>query len=649
MEQSFNLPKLGGEELRVGRLLDGEVPIDDDERWALLEAPLEHLQLLLEDHLRAQALLRACRDSGQPFALFLRSFSAEYKPRRDGKNVLKQFSMSSVRFQEWIAKQLGPAGIPLIKLHGGSDSLLADLSGSGSALSTDAASWEAVAAELIRAASVIILLISYATPGVVRELELIRESERTQSCLAAVADPAQDAEVSKLLGLGNDTSDQDVARWESVRANLTDFANVVELPSFFFSVAPDSYPGELKQDLMRLISGARTQAQLDRALTVEFSYLEHDFVNSGGFTAAEEELWSHMRLLRVTSNDIYWNALKARGIDFHWFSHPGPWILAHRLYGLAIETADFRALAEILFHIGQLSVYRGADFALNTAILAQGYEQLGRQIFPGGPPDTESQYANGPDPLQLPATMPVAVSISKVAEEAWQRQDPATAAYYYQAAVVSALRATDKDDKYRSAIIGDMAQVWAGYQAVSGQSEWALANYNFALSLYRDLAAVDHEHYVGGLAVCLNNLGGYYYKRADLQSADACFVEALEIRLSLPSGQEGYQKHLTVSLMNLGLVRTDLGDYDSARALYRKSLELCRERLRSEPEAIIDLTRQQALMSLCLTKIPAARNEASQYARQAENGLSSVAKISPEAAAALRAVIEQAKRAISTG
>ncbi len=121
-------------------------------------------------------------------------------------------------------------------------------------------------------------------------------------------------------------------------------------------------------------------------------------------------------------------------------------------------------------------------------------------------------------------------------------------------------------------------------------------------------------------------------------------MEALEIRRALPPEQEDYLRDLHISLMNLGILRVEMGDYDSARSLYSESLDLCHQRLDSEPGAIVDLTRQQAYMSLCLARIPAAKGDGAEYARRAVSSLSLVSQSYPEDAAALRPLIEEAIR-----
>ena len=84
----YNLYRFGADGAAVGRLINGDLPSDDEERWQMLDAPRYHIQRLLDEHLRAQTALRDCRDTGKPFVLFLRSFSSEYHDDRiNGRSV----------------------------------------------------------------------------------------------------------------------------------------------------------------------------------------------------------------------------------------------------------------------------------------------------------------------------------------------------------------------------------------------------------------------------------------------------------------------------------------------------------------------------------------------------------------------------------
>ena len=122
----------------------------------------------------------------------------------------------------------------------------------------------------------------------------------------------------------------------------------------------------------KLLRGARTRAPLERAIDVEFSYLEPGFVESEDFAATEEQIWIRMHRLRVLLEDTYWAALKRHGVAFEHFDFSAAWLVAHKAYGLAVATADFRAIAEALRYLELLYIFRGADLALAIQPLAGG-------------------------------------------------------------------------------------------------------------------------------------------------------------------------------------------------------------------------------------------------------------------------------------
>lgn len=621
----YNLYRFGVDEVAVGHLINGDLPTDDGERWRIVDAPRYHIQKLLDEQLRAQAALRDCRDSEKPFVLFLRSFSSEFKGNRIGGDIGDMFVMHSVRFQQWLKLHLESEGILILKLHGGSDGFFSDYGNEAKVLSTHSDNWKTVAAELIQAASVIVFLVSHMTAGVVEEFDLIREFDQMHRCIVVLLDPSRTFDSAS-----DDTN--------NIRARLSDFPNVFEL-----------HPGAVGTEnialtLTGLLHGARTQSPLERAIHAEFTYLEPGFTDSEDFATTETFIWRQLRLLRVMFEDTYWAALKSHGIAFRHFTFPGAWKVAHQVYGLAIATADFRAIREALSYLSILYIARGADFALLFQPLAAQYGELAAKIFLAGEPDTEARYASGPDPLKLPAKIGVAIELFQLAETAGQRQDSETAIYLYQAAVICALRAADRDDRERRWIIANMCRDWAKFQGGSAQLEWAVTNCTFAVVLFRDLAAADPDRFTPDLALCLNNLGSLHFRRSDFSAADAAFVEALKIRRAVPSESENYLINLYASLANLGLLRVEMGELDSARALYNEALTVCEKRMSAEPGAIVDLTRLQGWMSLCLARIPDAKREGLDYAQRAAANLATVSEISPESAAALRELVEEAVR-----
>jgi hypothetical protein len=46
----YNLYRFGADEAAVGRLINGDLPSDDEERWQMLDAPRYHIQRLLDEH-----------------------------------------------------------------------------------------------------------------------------------------------------------------------------------------------------------------------------------------------------------------------------------------------------------------------------------------------------------------------------------------------------------------------------------------------------------------------------------------------------------------------------------------------------------------------------------------------------------------------
>src|SRR5262249_6608246 len=162
---------------------------------------------------------------------------------------------------------------------------------------------------------------------------------------------------------------------------------------------------------------------------------------SEDFAVTERYIWRGLRLLRVMFEDTYWAALKSHGVAFDNFDFSGAWKVAHKIYGLAVAAADFRAIREALSYLHLLYIARRAGFALLIPHLAAEYGELAARIFLAGEPDTEARYASGPDPLKLPTKIGVAIDLAEHAAKAGQRQDSETAIYLYQAAVICALRA----------------------------------------------------------------------------------------------------------------------------------------------------------------------------------------------------------------
>jgi hypothetical protein len=63
----YNLYPFGADEFAFGRLINGDLPHDENERWDVIDAPRYRIEKLLAEHVQAQNTLRQCRDAELPF------------------------------------------------------------------------------------------------------------------------------------------------------------------------------------------------------------------------------------------------------------------------------------------------------------------------------------------------------------------------------------------------------------------------------------------------------------------------------------------------------------------------------------------------------------------------------------------------------
>ena len=143
--------------------------------------------------------------------------------------------------------------------------------------------------------------------------------------------------------------------------------------------------------------------------------------------------------------------------------------------------------------------------------------------------------------------------------------------HFYQAATVCALRATDVDDRARSEMVAGIASDWAQFQRRTGVDVWALANYELALALRRQLAAAEPARYAPEVTFCLNNIGSLRFGERDLHGAERCFEESLAIRREHPSETDALRE-LYISLLNLGMVRQN---WETSRRRARCTPKAC--------------------------------------------------------------------------
>lgn len=525
MTRSYNLHRFGLDEFAVGHLINGTMPDDEDERWAIVEAPKIRIEQLLDQHLQAQAALRNCRRVGRPFLLFLRSFSTEYDSSRIGTNVTVAFSTASIDFQKWLKRSLGQA-LPTIRLHGGSDTMPGTPEDGALVLSTHSANWEAVAAELVQAAAAIVFLISDVSPGVSKELDLIRRFGQMNRCVVILADPrdtpghhenltshlttligAEDgpgldlaqSRLSGFLSRPKDASGRPTTglsrflpsfvrrkgsspgpELSALRSRLPDFPNTFVLKDS--ARGAGKYPKEAASVLRKLVQCEGSATPLEHSLAAPFSYVEPDFIDSDHYVATEKFIWHNIRVLRALVHVDYWDALDASGIAMEDFGVDlsDARRLAHKIHGLAIATGDFHAICESLSLIMRIHSLSGLRIVMLYVVLARAYAELASKVHPEGCPDTESRYGAQNCPLDRPATHDDACWIHNAATLFRERGHAKEANYFYQSAVICALGSSDVMESERRDLVVTITRNWVKF--LDGVNEHGWANMNRALA-----------------------------------------------------------------------------------------------------------------------------------------------------------------------
>jgi tetratricopeptide (TPR) repeat protein len=632
----YNLYRFGVDEYAVGHLINGDIPDSDDQRWNVLDAPRYRIGKLLAEHRTAQNALRHCRDSNQPFVLFLRSFSAESRAHREGRAISGMITAHSKEFQDWLAFCLMERSVPLIKLFGGGDTLLSAGSFPGApdtgVLSAHADDWLNVVAELISAAASIVFLVSHLSKGATLELEQIRSRNRQDRCLVVLMNPQKTF------------SREDGEDIDTLHRAVHDFPNVFELEPGRESPRPSATSAAFRSCFEDQLRNAGAPAHLDQSLVAGFSYLDPDYFVSGDYADTERFLWKELRRLRAVFHDRYWAALNARNISFQQLRFDTEWLPAHRAYGLAIATADFAGIQEALHSLQLLYTVRGSPYAFNIQALRHQYRELAAECMPSVVPDTEARFTDHKDPLMLAPSQGAALRIFEYAETGAQNGNLEIANYLYQVAVNIALACGDRDETENKWILSRMTHDWAKFQTGTNLATWALVNYEFSISMSRELAAKDPERFLPDVALCLNNLGTLLYRLQDLRACEAAFQEALKIRRTMPVDSEKYNENLGHSLMNLGMVATARGALETARECYNESIRVTTERLSTEPAAIVELAHRQLLLARCLAAMPGEEQSARAATEAANRTLPKLRAINADAARQFEAELRSTGR-----
>jgi len=112
-----------------------------------------------------------------------------------------------------------------------------------------------------------------------------------------------------------------------------------------------------------------------------------------------------------------------------------------------------------------------------------------------------------------------------------------------------------------------------------------VVNYEFSLSLSRELAETAPDRFLPDVALCLNNLGVLHFRLNNLDACEMAFQEAVEIRRRRPVGSDKFHENLGHSLVNLGNVAVVRGMPEKARPYYEESIRVTAERLPKERSA----------------------------------------------------------------
>lgn len=629
----YNLHRFGPDEFAVGHLINGDLPDDEDERWNIIDAPRYRIEKLLADHVLARDTLRRCRDAEQPFVLFLRSFAAENRPTRAGRAIASMLTAHSKELQDWLAFYLMERSVPIIKLYGGSDTLFSGPSFPGArdtgVLSAHADNWLEIVSELVSAAAAIVFLISDLSEGVRLEVEQIRGRGCQDRCLVVLLDPKKTF------------SGEAGADLEDLQAAFRDFPHVFELEPPRESSRPSTTSKTFRSCLDNKLQNAGPPAGLDQSLDAAFSYLEPEYFLSEDFADTERFLWNELRRLRALFHNTYWSALKARNVSYHDLRFETEWLPAHRAYGLAIAVADFAAIDAALTPLKLLYTVRGSLFAFNIGALQHNYKELGERCMPSGITNTEAHYTDHKDPLALPPSEADALQLFETAETAAQHENLYFANYLYQVAVNLALASDDRDETESRWILSRMTHDWAVFQAGTNLAKWAIVNYEYSLSLSRELSDEDPQRFLKDVALCLNNLGTLHHRLGDLEASEAAFREAVDIRRGRPVDSERYHENLGHSLMNLAIVAAARHGQETARGYYQESIRVTTERLADEPAAVLDLAHRQILLAHCLASIPGAEQDAEEAVEDAAETLPKVEEIDLDAARQFNEALRQ--------
>mmetsp|Transcript_19966 Transcript_19966/g.42622 ORF Transcript_19966/g.42622 Transcript_19966/m.42622 type:complete len:323 (+) Transcript_19966:50-1018(+) len=193
----------------------------------------------------------------------------------------------------------------------------------------------------------------------------------------------------------------------------------------------------------------------------------------------------------------------------------------------------------------------------------------------------------------------LANSLLQVGRQHHQQQDAQQAIDYYQRAMklveeaidvrqqeVQETDAAKKGVEYARFLLTEVCCLaGVAYNDVGRQDE-ALEVLKKALTLRKAMVGKTHP----SVAECLNNLGAIYLTRGSLQKAAEHYEQALELLTAARDGREE-GAYVALTLYNIGVCRSRLGQMDAAGVALRRALKIGEQAL-GEDHRQVELIRE---------------------------------------------------------
>ena len=243
-------------------------------------------------------MLRRCRDAHQPFVLFLRSFAAEIKGKREGQSIGTMMTGASKDLQDWLAFCLVERSVPIIKLFGGSDSLFSTPSFRAPRTPGFSRPMPTTGLRSCRSwyrpprPSFFWLVTGRKVSG--SNLNRSSSHHCQDRCLIVLMDPRKT--------FARDAGDD----METLQRAVHEFP-LMSLNSMLHGRprVPRRNRRDFDHVIEEILRHASAPSRLERSLNAGFSYLEPDYFVSDDYADTERFLWKELRRLRAVFHNTY--------------------------------------------------------------------------------------------------------------------------------------------------------------------------------------------------------------------------------------------------------------------------------------------------------------------------------------------------------